>query len=432
MRILIISYYFPPYNSSAAVRVGKTAKYLAKFGHDVKVITADGQGWPNDLACEIPRQNIYYTKWISLQKPLEILFGKRGKLSEKSMERIREGGFRHFLKSTIYPIYKAILYFPDPLVGWLPYAVKESKRLFEKWKPDIIMASAPPFTSHLIASRLSRKYKIPWMAEFRNLWIDNQCYEYPGWRKSLESKMERRTLSSAIAFITLSEPFGRALSHKYKQPVSIILSGYDTDDYAAENNSISNSRDLQIIYTGNVYAGKQDPSPLFEALSSMGEKADDISVLFYGRQFGETRELAKKFGIEHLVKLNGQIPYRESMVTQKSADILLLLLWNDPKEQGVNPGKLFEYIGTGRPILAIGNDNDVAAELIRNRNLGEVIQKPTQIAAQLAMWLGKKRKFGFIGETVQESRKGLSREEQIRKQESFIAEILEKLNGSLA
>ena len=383
MRILIISYYFPPYNSIAAVRVGKTAKYLTKFGHEVRVITAADQGWPEDLACEILRQNVYYTKWINLQKPLELIFGGRGELSRESTRRSNESGFKRFLKSTIYPIYKAVLYFPDPLVGWLPYALKESRRLIEKWKPDIIIASAPPFTSHLIARRLSRKYKIPWIAELRDLWTDNQCYKHPRWRKFMESKMEHRILSSTIGLVTVSEPLGEVLSRKFKQPVSIILSGYDPDDYATENNSTSNSRILQIVYTGNIYIGKQDPSLLFEALLLMGNSANNISILFYGRQFGDVRELVKKFNIEHLVRINGQIPYRQSLATQRSADILLLLLWNNPKEKGVYTGKLFEYIGAGRPILAIGNHDNVAAELLRSRRLGVAMQNPSQIAAQL-------------------------------------------------
>lgn len=420
MRILIISYFFPPYNTIGAVRVGKTAKYLTRLGHEVKVLTASNQPLQPTLHTEIPAENILSTPWFNVNGPVEMLLG--GRTVVQNQGYTVSGPFKSTLKR-LGRLYRELLNFPDGQIGWLPHACRTGEKLLNSWKPDVIYASAMPNTSLLVAKHLANKYGVPWFAEFRDLWLDNPNYKQPHWRRSLESKLEGRVLASAKGFITVSEPLAERLRAKFPQPVKVILNGFDPEDYPNELGTSQPQDDepvLHIAYTGMVYEGRQDPSPLFEAIRLLGPQGKAIRVSFYGRYLDMVRDQAKRQGVENQVRVMDAIPYSESLKTQRKSDVLLLLMWNDTTERGVYTGKLFEYLGARRPILAIGQPDNVAAELIQERDAGAVLNDPTQIAEQLLLWLRMKNENNVIPAISEQASEGLSRESQVRYLETFI------------
>ncbi|HZV26985.1 MAG TPA: hypothetical protein VFG00_11920, partial [Acidothermaceae bacterium] len=119
----------------------------------------------------------------------------------------------------------------------------------------------------------------------------------------------------------------------------------------------------------------------------------------------------------------GAVPYRESLAEQRRADILLLLLWNDPREVGVYTGKLFDYVGAGRPILAIGTEHGVAAELIRLRGLGVAAADPLAIAIALRQWIDEKREAGQVAALPESTKAGLSRDEQFARVDDLLHDL---------
>jgi hypothetical protein len=113
---------------------------------------------------------------------------------------------------------------------------------------------------------------------------------------------------------------------------------------------------------------------------------------------------------------------------QQEADALLLFLWAGPKgrdvERGVYTGKLFEYIGAGRPILAIGSTRTVASDLIADKRLGVLCETTTQVALQLRSWLAEKKTKGGVRASDPSAVVELTRESQVRRVESFLAEVM--------
>ena len=105
---------------------------------------------------------------------------------------------------------------------------------------------------------------------------------------------------------------------------------------------------------GTIYAGRRDPKPLFQALSEVGFDPKDVRVQFYGNGLDIIRDQADRLGVKDFVEIYPPVPYDDSVDTQRRADVLLLLQWNDPREQGNVPAKLFEYLAVRRPILSIG------------------------------------------------------------------------------
>ena len=134
--------------------------------------------------------------------------------------------------------------------------------------------------------------------------------------------------------------------------------------------------------------------------------------------------MAARHGVEDQVDIGGRVPYDESIALQMNADILLLLQWNDPREAGNVPGKLFEYIGARRPVLGIGYEGGVPARILREREAGMVLNEPDAIAEALAEWLEIKRRDGAIPLLPGSVRDGLSRPEQYQGLEKFLMELV--------
>jgi hypothetical protein len=203
------------------------------------------------------------------------------------------------------------------------------------------------------------------------------------------------------------------------------MNGFDPSDYPAPDGRASPAGNpVRILYTGVVYEGRQDPSPLFAALKELGAEMKMVEVAFYGSFLQKVRELIAVHGVEAVVQVNDPVPYRQSLQMQTEADVLLLLLWNDPEHKGVYTGKLFEYIGARRPILAVGNPGDVAAELIEGRGLGIVSNDVNQILGRLRSWIKQKQETGRIPFSVSQEVAEFSREEQTRVLEQYLSRLI--------
>jgi glycosyltransferase involved in cell wall biosynthesis len=424
MRLLLVSFAFPPFNSIGGVRVGKTAKYLIAHGHDVRVLTSAVQPFPRTLPVEVPEQNVIYTRYLNVRRPVELAM--RGDAQSAAMNTsagaARSGGL---FRRTVGSFVRTFVYFPDASVGWLAYAARDAATHLAGWKPDLILASSPPPTGLPLARRLSKRLNVPWVADLRDLWVDHQYYDQPRLRKTFEEKYERRILSSAAGFVTVSEPLADTLRSKYAKPTAVVVNGFDPSDFPPQmNDGHAPGGPLTIVYTGVVYEGRQDPSPLFAALKLLGKEAESVRVAFYGSFLGSVRELAERYGVTHLVDVKPPVPYKESLRLQAEADVLLLLLWTDAAERGVYTGKLFEYVGARRPILAIGPGVDVASDFIRSRDAGFVVADAEQIAALLRQFLTQKRAAGTLPPIDIKACAGVTREEQVRVLEKFLSEVL--------
>ena len=418
MRFLLITTVFQPYNSLGAIRVGKFAKYLLNRGHEVKVLAAKNPSTLSTLPMDIPEECVTYTGWLNVNFLPEMVFGGQKKVVQQGYGTGLTGLKRLGL------FYRILFHFPDQYIGWLPQAVRVGRKVIRDFKPDLIYASAMPFTSLMVASILGRQYHIPWVGELRDLWTENMNYSFPEWRREADAWLERRTLHSAKALVTVSDSFADKLREKYSQPVAVIMNGFDPNDYPLPCELLTPNPDiLRIVYTGAVYPNFQDPSPLFEALQQMGAAANSVRIVFYTRYSDLIESQAAKYGVSHLVEIHGLVPYRQSLKTQKEADICLLLLWNNPAERGVLPAKLFEYLGARRPILAVGAVQNPAAVIVCEREAGFFSNDPAAIARKIAGWQEQKLIEGAIPFLSEESNKGLSRQEQYTKLEEFLLSL---------
>jgi glycosyltransferase involved in cell wall biosynthesis len=370
--VLIITYSFPPSRAIGGVRLFGLAKYLSFFGWNPIILTPVLPGEP-DLKMSIiqtPYSDVV-ENWkrrvgMNPQKTLnEQLQIKRKKDKPSIIERL-----------TFIPF--EIITYPDGQIGWYNYAVMAGEKILQTKQIDAIISSSRPETCHLIANALSKKYHIPWVADFRDLWSQNHYLHYPHLKKYFEKKLEIRTLKQASAITTVSQPLVEELAilHENKK-IYLIKNGFDPEIFNPDNKT---DQYFSIVYTGDLYQGKRDPAQLLAVIREIIDKdlikSDDIKVNFFGYPKFESpetwlQEEIAKHNLQNLVTLHGEVSHEKAILEQRKAQILLLLTWNNPDERGIYTGKLFEYLAARRPIISFGyTEGGVVKELLVQTQAG--------------------------------------------------------------
>jgi glycosyltransferase involved in cell wall biosynthesis len=416
MKLLLLAHAFPPHNASGSVRAGKLAEYFHECGYDVRVLTAAPLAYPPTLTTRFPVAQVITTPWLDLYAPLDWLRQRVG----GGAGGAAAPGTKPGLAARLVRLYRALLGVPDGQAGWIPYALLAGRVLGRTWRPDLIYSTALPLSSHVVAARLARRFACPWVAEYRDLFADNPYQDVPAWRRGIDRWLERRVMRSAAGAVTISPPMADTLARTHGKPVACIPNGFDPEDFAgATEGAPFDPTKLTILYAGIIYPGRRDPTPLFAALQALGPLRERVEVRFHGQDLRGVADLAARHGVTACVRIGAPVPYRTSLAWQKQADILLLLLWDDPREKAVCPGKLFEYAGAGRPILSLGCADGVAADLIRTRRLGTVAADAGDVETALRRWLGEKQT-GAVLPPPEEGRAGLSRQSQFAALTSFL------------
>ena len=382
-KILIIASLF-----HASPRIPGLAKYLPEFGWQPIILTPHLGENPRSKLGRPPDDFIKSDVRI-IETDYSIAFGFWRKalgldLNKYAGEDIKtrlnitsENSFYPFL-SRIYKIGESIVKYPDAEKGWKAFAVKAGDDLLQKEDIDAMISSSSPVTSHIIANELKNKHKVPWIADLRDLWTQNHSYPYGDIRKFFEQKLELKTLQTADALITVSPIWAEELRtlHRGKKTYT-ITNGFDPDKISTEEIDLTSK--FTITYTGQIYTGRQDPSKLLAAvrdlLSDGTMNSDRIEVRFYGPWNELLAKEIEEYGLLDIVKQYGIVPREISFEKQRESQILLLLnwevRWEDQREKGWYPLKIFEYLAAQRPILAIGgSSDDVVKELLDETKAG--------------------------------------------------------------
>jgi hypothetical protein len=199
------------------------------------------------------------------------------------------------------------------------------------------------------------------------------------------------------------------------------LNGYADEDFPARVAGPPPGEVVSIVYTGGIYPGYRDPTPLFRAINLLGAERRRVAVHFYGPPAADVSPLAADHGVADRVFVHNPVAYKASLALQTTADVLLLLQWNDKRDAGTLPAKFFEYLRARRPVLSLGYEHGDLAEMIRDREAGLVANDPEVIARQLRSWIAQKP--AGIAPLAPRAHAGLTRTEQYFRLERFLTEI---------
>ena len=254
-KVLLISSSFPPTNVIGAIRPYKLSKYFPRFGWEPIILTPKVPGKrPSGVRIiETERPNIVEAvKAIVGMNTKQGLFEQldTGAPSRSAVPRER---------GRVVKLIKDVVYYPDSQGGWYKPAFEAACKFLEKEHVDAMMSTSPSVVSHMVAIKLKRKYDIPWIADFRDLWTQNHYYEKNALIRVIERGHEKRTLSRADVFVAVTNPFAEALKQRYPEKiVHCITNGFDYDDFSAIVPRVTDT--FSITYTGGLYNGKRDPS----------------------------------------------------------------------------------------------------------------------------------------------------------------------------
>jgi len=409
-RVLIVSYYFPPQSYIGSLRLGKLAKYLPEYGWEPVVLTVDperknsGNFLPVEMSCGRVIRTRDFDMTNELKKMVHIdystsVFNLEEKMSQAKISKSQQAKIKA-LECVMWFVSQFVS-FPDPQIGWYFIVKKYFTNILKECEADILFTSSSPSSSHLIGRYLKGELNVPWVADFRDLWTQNHISRriYPLWK--VEQKVEKNVLKMCDAVTTVSKPLAEQLLSFHGKPVSVVTNGFDEDDYdRMPLTKISETRAFKIVYTGKIYPHKQDPSVLFRAVKDLLNEGFirmcELEIDFFGRDASWAKRISYNMGMEEIVNFRGLVPYNESIQRQTESDLLLLLEWTDNQARGVYTGKIFEYLGAGKPILAVGPKGGVVDELLKETGAGVLVSNHEETKAMLKQWITLFRERGFI------------------------------------
>jgi len=383
----------------ASPRVPGLAKYLPEFGwQPILLATPLGEdpdskfGPPNDFK---KKNRVIESSGYVSRQDVALNTKERLNLSSKKSYQYLRPIFRF-----LYKRYSEIINYPDSEKGWKPFALEAGEDLLNKESVDAVISSYSPGTAHLIAHEIKNKYKLPWIADFRDLWTQNHNYRHSIIRKMFERRLELKTLSTADVLVTTSQPWAEKLRTFHKKNTYPIPNGYDPEIISSKKTNLTSN--FTITYTGQIYKEKQNPTKLLTALRNLLDKntldPKIVEVRFYGPFNQMLHEKTEEYGLSDIVNQYGIVSRQFSFEKQRESQLLLLLNWDDPYEKGVYTGKIFEYLAGKRPILVTGGfAGDVVEELLKETNSGLCCVTGEKIEEALS---GLYREFKLRGEVT--------------------------------
>lgn len=314
-------------------------------------------------------------------------FGFSGGSSYTEQIKERVSGGRRGWVDRAMRAYQTVFAIPDTEWPWHRPAIRAAKGLLARRRYDALLSSSPFPTVHRVAARICQEWNIPWVADLRDLWSQNHNYPYPSIRRWLDRRIELSTLRHAAMLTTVSGPWRDSLAALHGDRVAVVRNGFQP---LAPVNDPAPLRHFTIRYTGNIYAGKQDPAKILLALQrgiQSGVLARHrIRLEFFGRHESALAALIQEYALADVAMQRGMLPRAEIRRLQREAHLLLLLQWEEPGQSGVFPLKFYEYLDAERPILATGTGgSEEIDDLLRETGAGIAAAGVEEIEAALGL-----------------------------------------------
>ncbi len=348
-KVLIISYYFPPMGMGGVQRTLKFAKYLKDYGWQPYVLT------------DSPKKYYAFDDFL-LQEARDagIIIERTGKgiiSSHKVITKIPKEGFRK-LKSKIAQVF----FIPDSKILWKKKALKKIDEIWKKHNGfDLVFATAPPYTDFLIGQDVKKKYKIPLVIDYRDAWVDSNVLNYypTPYHKNSNMNKERKVIKDSNIVIVTNRRVKEMIITRYNNieynDVKIFPHGFDQADFDyAKTRKLPLTNKMRVTYSGSFYT--RNPKFYFDAIKLFFKRypmlKDKVEFCFIGHFAKEHNKLAKQFKILEYINATGYLNHMECIKYILSSDVLFLMISRGENDDAAMPGKMGEYIGSRKNILA--------------------------------------------------------------------------------
>ena len=352
-RVLIIAYYFPPIGGIGSIRLSRFAEELPRFGWEATVVA------PGRTPHAVDADLTYAAASVLRARSLEpSLIGRsRSSLSASATPAASPESVVRRARS----LARSLLAYPDAQIGWYSGAVRTALAATRSNRFDAVFSSSNPITAHLVAGSVSRRARLPWLAEFRDPWADGVAVHHRRLARLHERRLVRRPDAVAMPTPTWAQHYG----HRWGRDVVVLPNGHD----GIPRGTVPDSPVL--THLGTFYSGLQDLSPLWAALrDGLGDgRLADLRVRFIGSMPADARRGAAEAGVDGRLEATGFVPHSEAVQLLANSSMLLACGFpaDSPKTAGWVPAKLFEYLASDRPILFIGEAGTDAARMLEDQ-----------------------------------------------------------------
>lgn len=371
-KVLIITYYWPPAGGPGVQRWLKFVKYLPDYGIEPIVYCPYNPIYPQKDESLLKEVSSNLTV---LKQPINEPY-KLANFFAKDAKSISKGIIPNEKKQNL--IQKAMLFvrgnffIPDARKNWIKPSVKFLSTYITDFGIDTIITTGPPHSLHLIGLKLKKEHKINWIADFRDPWTTigyHKQLKLTKYARAKHKALEAEVLNTANRIIVTSNNTKTEFEAITNKPIAVITNGYDMETVGV----VALDTDFTLAHIGSLLS-KRNPEILWRALQELTEENDDFSKAFKLNLIGfVAEEVLKSIANHNLTKyLNnvGYVSHNESVVFQRNSQLLLLIEINSEETKSIIPGKLFEYMVSERPIIAIGPEDTDVEEIIKETNTG--------------------------------------------------------------
>jgi hypothetical protein len=372
-KILIITYYWPPAGGPGVQRWLKFVKYLPDFGIQPIVYIPENPTYPivdENLVKEVSDNTIILRNKIF--EPYQLAsFLSKNKTKKISSGIIPNQKKQSFLDKTFLWI-RGNLFIPDARVFWVKPSVFFLEKYILENNIDIIITSGPPHSLHLIGLELKNKLNVKWFADFRDPWTTigyHKSLRLSSFAANRHKALEHQVLNSADTIIVTSKTTKTEFEAITTKPIAVITNGYDTEQ--VEKQTLDNK--FSLAHIGS-FLSERNPLILWESLielvNEIPEFKSQLEIKLIGAVSQEVLETIKAYKLDSYLNNLGYISHKEAIAHQRKSQVLLLIEIDSEDTKSIIPGKLFEYMVSGRPIIAIGPKNSDFAAIIQSTNTG--------------------------------------------------------------
>ncbi|MCO6148843.1 glycosyltransferase family 4 protein [Flavobacterium sp. NRK1] len=373
MKVLIITYYWPPAGGPGVQRWLKFVKYLPDFGIEPVVYIPENPTYP--LIDEGLLKEVNPNVTLLKQKITEP-YAWASAFSKNSTKKISSGIIPHKKKQSflqrIMLWVRGNLFIPDARVLWVKPSVAYLSKYIKEQGITTVITTGPPHSLHLIGLRLKELHSIKWIADFRDPWTTIGYHKALKLSASAAQKhkdLEKKVLNSADTVLVTSPTTKAEFEALTTKPIAVITNGYDVETIARQ----PLDEKFTIAHIGS-FLSERNPKMLWQALTELIEEEPDFNNDFQLKLIGavsnEVLEAINQHGLSKYVNMLGYISHGEAVTEQRKSQVLLLVEIDSEDTKCIIPGKLFEYMVSERPTLAIGPHGADFAGIIQTTNTG--------------------------------------------------------------
>jgi len=374
LKVLIVTYYWPPSSGGGVQRWLKLATHMPEFGIEPIIFTPENPAFDlqdQSLSDEVP-ENMEVWRF-PIWEPLQLFSKKRKPLQGQVLEQEKKSLF-----SKVLIWVRAFFFIPDPRVFWVRPSVRFLEPMIDSNKIDIVITTGPPHSMHLIGRQLKRKTGVKWVADFRDPWSEWDILDklgVNGWARKRHREIEGKVLKEVDLLITVSESWCKDFGRLGATKSFVLTNGFEPS--AAVEGTRTSSAKFIVAHVGMLNE-MRNPTMLWESLSELCSESIDFArsmeIYLAGILSEKVINSIKSFPeLSNKLVVDGYLTHASARRAMQNSQLLLLIMNDSANAKGHIPGKVFEYLEARRPILAVGDPDGDTAAILTKANAGTCI-----------------------------------------------------------